>query len=84
MPTDNKKSNQIGEVTVYSKRKYVDELKKQQEKYLADMSKYKQDSAQWVKANNAYQDSLFIYNRLRSWSLTIRTIRDCENGLHVS
>jgi len=62
MPTNNKKSNQIGEVTVYSKKKYVDELKKQQEKYLADMSKYKQDSAQWVKANELYQDSLKLYS----------------------
>jgi hypothetical protein len=52
----------IDEVTVYSKNKYADELKKQQEKYLADMSKYKQDSAQWVKANQAYQDSLSLYN----------------------
>lgn len=54
--------NQIKEVTVYSKRKYQDELKKQQENYLADMAKYKQDSAQWVKANQAYQDSSIAYN----------------------
>lgn len=66
-----KKSNQIGEVTVYSKRKYVDELKKQQEKYLADMAKYKQDSVQWVKARESYQKNLQSYNdslKLSNWS----------------
>lgn len=53
----------IEEVIVYSKSKYVDELKNLQEKYLADMAKYKQDSIEWVKANQAYQDSLGLYNQ---------------------
>ncbi len=56
------KSKVLPEITVYSKHKYIDELNKQQQKYLADMAKYKQDSAQWIKANKAYQDSLNLYN----------------------
>jgi hypothetical protein len=47
---------------VYGKQKYKDTLKEQQEKYLADMAKYKQDSAQWVKANQVYQENLKSYN----------------------
>ncbi len=56
--------NQIGEVTVYSKGKYLDALKQQQQKYLADMATYRQDSTQWVQANKAYQDSLNLYNNV--------------------
>jgi hypothetical protein len=55
----------LPEVTVYGKRKYVEELDKLsalQEKYMADMQKYKKDSTQWVTANKAYQDSLEHYN----------------------
>jgi hypothetical protein len=31
------------------------------------MAKYKQDSAQWVKANQAYQDSLGLYDRTQKY-----------------
>lgn len=58
-------SREIPEITVYGKKNYLQELDKQQQKYLADMAKYKQDSVQWVKANKAYQDSLVSYNRNR-------------------
>lgn len=55
----------LPEVTVYSKAMYNkllsdNEIKKA--KYLADMQKYKKDSAEWVTANKMYQDSLRSYN----------------------
>ena len=50
-------SREIPEITVYGKKKYLQELDKQQQKYLADMAKYKQDSA----AYQSYQDSLNLY-----------------------
>lgn len=53
-------SREIPEITVYGKKKYLQELDKQQQKYLADMAKYKQDSTQWVRANQLYKDSLVL------------------------
>ena len=61
-------SREIPEITVYGKKSYLQELDKQQQKYLADMAKYKQDSAEWVKANKAYQDSLHLYNSTKYFS----------------
>ncbi len=62
-------SREIPEITVYGKKNYLQELDKQQQKYLADMAKYKQDSTEWVTLNNkyknskrAYEDSLRLYN----------------------
>lgn len=55
----------IGEVVVYGKKKYQEELTKQQEnikKFEAEMAKYQKDSIEWVVANKAYQDSLEHYN----------------------
>lgn len=65
-------SKELDEITVYGKKKYADELKKQQAKYLADMSKYKKDSAQWVSANKLYNDSLNAYNgAINNWEREI-------------
>ena len=50
-------SREIPEITVYGKKNYLQELDKQQQKYLADMAKYKKDSAVY----QSYQDSLNLY-----------------------
>ncbi|MFA6416702.1 MAG: hypothetical protein WCW61_00755 [Patescibacteria group bacterium] len=55
----------IAEVVVYGRKKYEESMLKQQadmEKYAADLGKYKKDSTEWVKANEAYQDSLRVFN----------------------
>jgi len=58
-------SFKIPEITVYGKQKYKELLSEndaKKAKFLADISKYKKDSAEWVKANRAYHDSLRSYN----------------------
>jgi hypothetical protein len=77
--TEEVNGGNIEEVVVYSKRKYVDELRKQQEKYLADMAKYKQDSVEWVQANQAYQDSLNSYNFGKKEREAFKPFIDSEN-----
>lgn len=54
----------LEEVVVYGKKKYEEELFKQEvniKKFEAEMAKYQKDSAEWIKANEAYQDSLKLY-----------------------
>lgn len=61
----------IPEITVYGKKNYLQELDKQQQKYLADMAKYKQDSAEWAILNNKYKDAKKAYEdslKLHNWT----------------
>lgn len=78
--TEEVNGGNIEEVTVYSKRKYVDELKNQQEKYLADMAKYKKDSAEWVNANELYKDSLDAYNYIKKLYDLDKELQDFSNS----
>lgn len=79
---DGGKTNNIGEVTVYGKEGYNKALKAIQDKYLEDMSKYKKDSIEWSianKANQAYQDSLQLYNvtnNIYNTSIEMQKIHD--------
>lgn len=71
------KGGNIEEIIIYGKKKYKKALQDQQEKYLAEMAKYKQDSAQWVKANKDYQDSLNVYNgAINNWNKEIKLTQE--------
>lgn len=59
------KGGNIEEVVVYGKKKYEEELNKQQEnikKFESEMGKYKKDSVEWTQVNEAYKDSLKAFN----------------------
>lgn len=73
------KGGNIDEVVVYGKKKYEEELTKQEEnikKFEAEMAKYQKDSVEWAVVNKGYQDSLRLYkgsidaynNKLEVWA----------------
>lgn len=67
----------IAEVVVYGKKKYEEEMLKQEEnikKYLADLEKYKQDSVEWLKANEAYRDSSVAHKFTRNLEREMKKI----------
>lgn len=62
----------LEEVVVYGKKKYEEELFKQEaniKKFEAEMAKYQKDSAEWAKANEAYKDSLNAFNSMKEVDL---------------
>jgi len=73
----------IAEVIVYGRKQYEEEMLKQEEnikKYLADLEKYKQDSLEWLKANEAYRDSSVAHNFTRNLEEELKKINKIDEN----